>query len=202
MLVDGFAWSARRSQRLDRRSANNRQYPGRTSDHLPEGLVGLDWAVMLREMAVSGVLALLPCLVSCSSEEGDEGEKVERCEYKERGTEFAPCKKDSDCYSGFCDETGNPGPYCWASSSALAQGRGIACSSDDDCPLLDYAAELGIRGVCGGSNIAQNYCGYVCKPQTAGGGAANAGGTSNAVGGKAGDAGSTSTGNTGGTGGD
>lgn len=86
------------------------------------------------------------------------------CKEKEPGTEFAPCTTDSDCFSGFCDESGKPGPYCWASARAVNAGRGIACSSAPDCPLPASAAARGIRAGCGGSNIATNFCSYYCRP--------------------------------------
>lgn len=113
-------------------------------------------------------LALGLCVAACGSDgedgAGGSGGSSNQCEDHEPGTEFAPCESDADCYSGFCDETGNPGPYCWASSTALAEGRGIACSSNEECTVPAHAAERGVKGFCGGSNIAQNYCSFVCKP--------------------------------------
>lgn len=67
------------------------------------------------------------------------------CEAKEAGTTMAPCTVDSDCFSDFCDETGNPGPYCFVPQTQdLAAGRGIACTTDQDC--IDVAPDLAARG--------------------------------------------------------
>ena len=56
------------------------------------------------------------------------------CSDKEPGTNYAPCDADSDCYGGFCDETGNPGPYCYPPTpTALDSGRGYTCNTDQEC---------------------------------------------------------------------
>ena len=114
-------------------------------------------------LCISLGVALLGCGSSESDSEGGASSEPKQCEPHEPGTEFAPCETDADCYSGFCDETGNPGPYCWASSSAVAAGRGMACSSNEDCVVPNDAAP-GVKGFCGGSNIADHFCSYVCKP--------------------------------------
>jgi len=146
----------------------------------------------MARLFIVAVLALSTLSVmSCSSGDDGDGDGEKQCMAKERGIEFAPCKKDSDCYSEFCDETGNPEPYCWASSSALASGRGIACSENADCPVPADAAARGIKGWCGGSNIAQNYCSYTCKPDAVGS-AGSSSGTSGSSNGTSGTSNGTS----------
>jgi hypothetical protein len=83
----------------------------------------------------------------------------------EPGTSMASCATDSDCFSGFCDETGNPGPYCHVPQTAdLESGRGYKCHSDADCEAV--APQLAARGATikchGGDPDIYDGCEFGC----------------------------------------
>ena len=87
---------------------------------------------------------------SYTTTDGDTGAPVQ-CRYKDPGTQFAPCEDDGDCFSGFCDRTGNPGPYCHLPTRiAREAGHGYDCSSDELCRSVVGSAAIasGITGEC------------------------------------------------------
>jgi len=93
-----------------------------------------------------------------------------QCEYKEPGTTMAPCDVDADCYSGFCDETGNPGPYCFVPTSAvLGDGRAYACSSNQECAdvVPEFVASGGTAICHGGDPDIYDGCEVLPVPGSA-----------------------------------
>jgi hypothetical protein len=92
-----------------------------------------------------------------------------KCAYKDPGTNYAPCKKDSDCFGGFCDSTGKPGPYCYPpTANALGADRGYTCKTDKDCNavLPSDVAATGISGKCQGTSVngtATLSCSFLCN---------------------------------------
>lgn len=103
-------------------------------------------------------LGLACLLIACSDSGGSDpmGATAKKCEYKAAGTQFASCTSDSDCYSGFCDFSGNPGPYCFVPTHAARDdGHGYSCSSDADCnEVLDSdAIASGIKGECRNDDV-------------------------------------------------
>ncbi len=104
---------------------------------------------------------------SGGSRGGAGGSPGAQCMYKDPGTTFAPCAKDSDCFGSFCDLTGHPGPYCHVPGSSQVAGlHGITCSADADCSrvLPADAVRRGIVGKCEGrSNLDPAVCQFSCK---------------------------------------
>ena len=99
------------------------------------------------------------------------------CQYKEPATDFAPCATDSDCYSGLCDETGNPGPYCHIPMPGdIAALRGYTCATNDDCTkvLPADAVAKGLVGRCPGGDVYVG-CSFTCSAQGSGSGASSGG---------------------------
>jgi hypothetical protein len=124
--------------------------------------------VVRRSVLITLSLLLGACPSSEDSIPGDG--TANKCEYKAPGTQFASCSSDSDCYSGFCDFTGNPGPYCFVPTHAARDaGHGYSCSSDADCnEVLDPETRAsGIVGECRNDSIYEG-CLFSCT--TGGGG--------------------------------
>jgi hypothetical protein len=104
---------------------------------------------------------------SSSGSSGTSGATSSQCQYKDPGTTFAPCSKDSDCFGSYCDLTGKPGPYCHVpGSTQVSNLHGITCKTDDECTrvLSSEAVSRGIVGKCQGrSNLDPAVCQYSCK---------------------------------------
>lgn len=89
-----------------------------------------------------------------------------KCSYKEPGTNFAPCSKDSDCFGSYCDLTGKPAPYCHVpGATQVAQLHGITCKMDAECTrvLTSTAIKRGVVGKCQGRNsLDKPVCQFTC----------------------------------------
>jgi hypothetical protein len=94
------------------------------------------------------------------------GAKTGMCMAKEKGTDYAPCQSDGDCFSGYCKQTCTPGPCCQnPNTTAIKQGRGYTCASDADCEKV--ASEFVRRGgwaTChyDSLNGVSNGCSFSC----------------------------------------
>jgi hypothetical protein len=111
--------------------------------------------------------------ISCSSDSnGDDGgdgggdgggDTSKTCTSSDPGVDWAPCKKDSDCYTAYCKLDGNPGPYCFtASHDVIASGSGYTCEEDSECEEIaaDFVARGG-RATCHHDSI-RDTCTFSC----------------------------------------
>lgn len=96
------------------------------------------------------VCVVMLSLASCSDGDGgggggDGGDTTKMCTSSDPGIDWAPCDKDSDCYTGYCKLDGNPGPYCFtATHDVIASGSGYTCEEDSECE--EIAASFVARG--------------------------------------------------------
>jgi len=109
---------------------------------------------------------LVSLLLGCATDDDEGGDGSASggdgmCVYKDPGTDWAPCESDGDCFSGFCELDGNPGPYCHIPTHV--GGQGYSCTSDDICEsvLSEEASARGIIGVCRNDDI-YNGCSFQC----------------------------------------
>ena len=118
------------------------------------------------------MLSLAGC-IACGSDsngdgdgaggDGNNGDTSRMCTSSDPGINWAPCKKDSDCYTGFCKLDGNPGPYCFPPTNAnVAAGRGYTCEDDSDCEEVapDFVARGG-NAWCTHDSIKDS-CSFSC----------------------------------------
>jgi hypothetical protein len=131
------------------------------------------WITAVLSLSISAsTLASIP---GCSSEEGSSmpGETpspngtaavTSQCKYKDRGTQFAPCKTDSDCFSGFCDKSGNPGPYCYVPTRiARDNGHGYGCSTNAECEeVAPDVVSRGGQAECRNDSVYSG-CLFICS---------------------------------------
>jgi hypothetical protein len=125
-----------------------------------------------------------------ASSSGSSG--TAQCTYKEKGTEFADCKDDGDCFSGYCHKTCTPAPCCQnPNTTAMKAGRGYSCKTDQECAAVasDFISRGG-KATCRYDNLnsISNGCSFNCLP--------GSGGTSSGAG-TSGTSGSTSGGTSG-----
>ncbi len=118
--------------------------------------------------SIAKVTLVVALSLGCSSETSSgTTTSSKQCQYKEPGTTFAPCSKDSDCFGSYCDMTGKPSPYCHVPGvNQVAALHGIRCSNDSECAsvLPPDAVQRGIVGKCQGrSNLDPAVCQYTCS---------------------------------------
>ncbi len=110
-------------------------------------------------------------LAACSSDPSSNGgSSSNSCVYKEPGTDFAPCKSDGDCFSGWCNASCHPGACCEnPNTTAIKAGRGYSCTSDADCKSVAsaYLKKQGASAAChyDSLNMVSNGCTFSCSNQ-------------------------------------
>ncbi len=114
-----------------------------------------------REMAPFIVLLFL-LQASCGGDADDASGSetiADRCVDREPGTDYAPCRSDNDCYSGFCKQSCTPGPCC------IMQGPG--CKSHKECEerapdFIRRGGSAHCYGTCGSAICSFTGCGFTC----------------------------------------